>query len=277
MFSRFKFVAIFLLLFMGSNSESSDFPVLRVCSDPNNLPFSNRRLEGFENKIAEVIAQDLNAKVEYTWWAQRRGFIRNTLKAGLCDVVMGMPTSMEMALTSRPYYRSSYVFVYRKSAPFNLRSFDDPILHNLKIGVQMIGDDAANTPPVHALNRRKIVNNLVGFTVYGNYDEPNPPVRIIDAVAKGTVDAAVAWGPMAAFYAAREKIPLQIVPVSPQIDLPYLPFVFDISAGVRRGDEKLLNAINQSLIKQKAKIDHILDSYNVPRFDLKGNRITKSL
>jgi mxaJ protein len=277
MFSRFKFVAIVLLLFIVNNSESSDFPVLRVCSDPNNLPFSNRRLEGFENKIAEVIAQNLNAKVEYTWWAQRRGFIRNTLKAGLCDVVMGMPTSMEMALTSRPYYRSSYVFVYRKNAPFNLRSFDDPILHDLKIGVQMIGDDAANTPPVHALNRRKIVNNLVGFTVYGNYDEPNPPVRIIDAVAKGTVDAAVAWGPMAAFYAAREKIPLEIVPVSPQIDLPYLPFVFDISAGVRRGDEKLLNAINQSLIKQKAQIDHILDSYNVPRFDLNGNRITKSL
>jgi mxaJ protein len=102
-------------------------------------------------------------------------------------------------------------------------------------------------------------------------------VRIIDAVAKGTIDAAVAWGPMAAFYAAREKIPLEVVPVSPQIDLPYLPFVFDISAGVRRGDEKLLNAINQSLIKQKDKIDRILDRYNVPRFDLNGNRITKSL
>jgi ABC-type amino acid transport substrate-binding protein len=160
MFSRFKFVAICLLLFVVNNSESSDFPILRVCSDPNNLPFSNRRLEGFENKVAEVIAENLNAKVEYTWWAQRRGFIRNTLKAGLCDVVMGMPTSMEMALASRPYYRSSYVFVYRKNAQFNLHSFDDPILRNLKIGVQMIGDDAANSPPVHALNRRKIVSSL---------------------------------------------------------------------------------------------------------------------
>jgi mxaJ protein len=277
MFSHFRFVAIYLLLFILNICDAADFPVLRVCSDPNNLPFSNKHMEGFENKIAEVIAQDMNAKVEYTWWAQRRGFIRNTLKAGLCDVVMGMPTSMEMALTSRPYYRSSYVFVYSKKANFTLRSFDDPVLKNIKIGVQMVGDDGANSPPVHALNRRKIVNNLVGFSVYGNYDEPNPPTRIIDAVAKGTIDAAVAWGPMAAFYAAREKIPLEIIPVSPQIDLPYLPFVFDISAGVRRGDEQLLNAINQALIKQKPKIDRILDDYNVPRFDLNGNRITKAL
>src|SRR4029453_3969538 len=109
---------------------------LRVCSDPNNLPFSNDKLEGFENKIAAVIARELNLKVEYTWWAQRRGFVRNTLKSGLCDFIVGIPSSSELALTTSPYYRSTYTFVYRKDRGLNIRSFDDPALRSLRIGVQ---------------------------------------------------------------------------------------------------------------------------------------------
>lgn len=124
---------------------------LRVCADPNNLPFSNDRLEGFENKIAELLAREMNTQVQYTWWAQRRGFFRNTLRAGECDLVIGVPSSFELALTTSPYYRSTYVFVYRKDRRLKVHSFDDPVLHRIKIGVQMIGHDFVNTPPAHAL------------------------------------------------------------------------------------------------------------------------------
>ena len=96
-------------------AETEPRPVLKVCSDPNNLPFSNERLEGFENRIARLLARDLGATVRYTWWAQRRGFFRNTLKARECDVVMGIPVGLEMALATRPYYRSTYVWLARRS------------------------------------------------------------------------------------------------------------------------------------------------------------------
>src|SRR4051812_36069581 len=117
---------------------------LRVCADPNNLPFSNEKGEGFENKIAELIAADMQRPLEYTWWAQRRGFFRNTLRAGTCDVVIGVPVSFELAATTRPYYRSTYVFVTRHDRHLDVRSLDDPVLKDLRIGVQLIGDDGAN-------------------------------------------------------------------------------------------------------------------------------------
>lgn len=245
---------------------------LRVCADPNNLPFSNDRLEGFENKIAELVAREMNLAVEYTWWAQRRGFFRNTLKAGACDLVIGVPSSFEMALTTSPYYRSTYVFVYRKDRGLHVRSFDDPLLHKVKIGVQMIGDDFANTPPAHALTNRKIIENVRGYTVYGDYAQANPPARIIDAVVKGEVDMAVVWGPLAGYFARRQKVPLEIVPVSPQIDLPFLPFVYDISMGVRRGDDAFRENLEEILARKRAEIESILDDYAVPRVETEQAR-----
>jgi mxaJ protein len=239
--------------------------VLKVCADPNNLPFSNRRGEGFENKIAELIARDLDARVAYTWWAQRRGFFRNTLKAGACDLVVGVPASFEMALTTTPYYRSSYVFVYRKGSRVKLDSFDDPALKRLKIGVQMIGDDFANTPPAHALAARGIVDNVEGYTIYGDYSKENPPARILDEVAAGKIDVAVVWGPLAGYFAPRERVALSVVPVSPQIDRPFLPFVYDISMGVRRGDQDLHDALENILRRRRAEIEKILDDYGVPK------------
>jgi mxaJ protein len=238
--------------------------VLRVCADPNNLPFSNRRLQGFENEIAALLARDLGATVEYTWWAQRRGFFRNTLKAGLCDVVMGVPSSFELALATRPYYRSTYVFVSRQEGP-HPESFDDPVLHKVKVGVQLAGDDGVNPPPAHALARRGVVGNVTGYTLYGDYREPNPPARIMDAVAHGDVDVAVVWGPLAGYFAKREPVPLALTPVSPQIDLPYLPFVFDISMGVRRGETALRDQLDAELERRQPEIDAILDRYGVPR------------
>jgi len=241
--------------------------VLRVCADPNNLPFSNQRGEGFENKIAELLAHDLGERVEYTWWAQRRGFFRNTLKAGICDVVIGLPSGFEMALTTRPYYRSTYVFVYRKDRGLSINSLDDPLLKNLKIGVQIIGDDQSNAPPAHALTRRNIVTNVKGYTLFGDYSRPNPPARIVDAVANHDVDLAIVWGPLAGYFAKESRVPLEVVPVSPQIDQPFLLFVFDISMGVRREDQDLKDQLEQILDKRRAEIDQILEDYKVPRVD----------
>jgi mxaJ protein len=239
--------------------------VLRVCADPNNLPFSNRRQQGFENKIAELVARELKVKVEYTWWAQRRGFIRNTLKAGLCDLIIGMPSSLELALTTAPYYRSTYAFVFRKDSHYDLHSFDDELLKYVRVGVQLIGDDFANSPPAHALSNRNIIQNVKGYSVYGDYNEPNPPARIIEAVAKHEIDVAVVWGPLAGYFAKRQGVPITLVPVSPRIDLPYLPFVYDISMGVRREDTDFKDKLEIILTGKSHEIGKILDEYHVPR------------
>ena len=246
--------------------------ILRVCADPNNMPFSNQKGEGFENKIAEVLARDFGDRIEYTWWAQRRGFFRNTLKAGACDLVIGVPSGFEMALTTAPYYRSSYVFLSRLDHHLKVTSLNDPKLRDLTIGVQMIGDDFSNSPPAHALTNRKMISNIRGFTVYGDYAEANPPARIVDAVIKGDVDLAIVWGPLAGYFARKAHVPLTIVPVTPQIDQPFLPFVFDIAMGVRRGDQEFRDQIEQAIEKHRKEIDRILRDYGVPRVDEKERR-----
>jgi quinoprotein dehydrogenase-associated probable ABC transporter substrate-binding protein len=229
------------------------------------LPFSNERQEGFENRLARLIADELHAKLEYIWWAERRGFLRSTLNAGRCDLVMGMPPGAGGVLTSRPYYRSSYVFVSRRDRNLGIKSLDDPALHRLKIGVQLVGDDYANTPPVHALARRGIVDNIEGFRVVGDYAEPNPPARIIDAVAKDDVDLAIAWGPLAGYFAKHSPVPLDLTPVTPAVDPPGLTFVFDIALAVRKGDTSLLQKLDSVLDRRKPAIDSILNLYGVPR------------
>jgi mxaJ protein len=244
---------------------------LRVCADPNNLPYSNRKLEGFENRLAEMVARDLHASVRYTWWPQHRGFLRKTLKAGTCDVVMGLPSSVELAATTRPYYRSTYVFVYRKDRGIAVTSFDDPVLRKLRIGVQMVGDDGNNSPPAHALASRGIVDNIAGYSVYGDYSQPNPPARIVEAVARGDVDLAVVWGPLAGYFAPRQREPLELVAVSPQIDRPFLPFVFDMSMGVRRGDDKLRAELDSFIERRQPEIDALLDRYGIPRLGSPGH------
>jgi mxaJ protein len=246
---------------------------LRVCSDPNNLPFSDRRERGFENRIAELVARDLGTRVEYTWWAQRRGFLRNTLRAGECDLVMGVPSSMEMVLATAPYYRSTYVFVSRSDRHHRIGSFDDPRLRHLRIGVQLIGDDGVNSPPVHALSNRGIVRNVVGYTVYGDYATPHPASRIIDAVIKGDVDVAVVWGPLAGYFAKHARVPLSVTPVSPQIDLPYLPFVFDISMGVRRGDTAFKARLDSIVVRRAPAIDSILREFGIPRVNARARSV----
>jgi quinoprotein dehydrogenase-associated probable ABC transporter substrate-binding protein len=234
---------------------------LRVCADPNNLPFSNERREGFENKIADLIAADMHLPVEYTWWAQRRGFFRNTLRAGACDVVMGVPEDFELTATTSSYYRSTYVFVSRRDRALDINSLDDPRLRTLTVGVQMVGDDGTNTPPVHALNNRGIIDNLKGFTVYGDYSQTSPPARVVDAVANGDVDIAIVWGPLAGYYAGNDLV---VTPVTPEIDPPSLPFAYDIAVGVRLGEIEFRDRISEILERRRDDIRKILDEYHVP-------------
>jgi mxaJ protein len=269
--SRAALIALALIAGTGIACEraraASKLSELRVCSDPNNLPFSNEQQQGFENRIAEVVARDLNAKLTYKWWAQHRGFVRNSLNAHECDLLIGVPASFERTINTIPYYRSTYVFVTRHDRHLNIRSFDDPALKRLTIGVQMIGDDFTNTPPAQALTQRHMIQNVRGYSVYGDYRRPNPPARIIDAVANGDIDVAVAWGPLAGYFAQKEPVALDVTPVSPQIDLPFLPFVFDISMGVRRGDTALRERLNTVIARRKGDIDRILEQYGVPRID----------
>ena len=256
--------AVLLLSVTACGSAAPPARVLKVCADPNNLPYSNQREEGFENRLAELIAADLGSSVRYTWWPQRRGFIRNTLAAGKCDLVMGTTFGAERVLTTQPYYRSTYVFVFRKDRHLTVRSLDDPALRTLRIGVQLVGDDYANTPPVHALSRRGITGNLVGFSVFGDYSQENPPARIIDAVISRDVDLAVAWGPLAGYFAKRSPVPLEIVPVSPAVDPPGLRFTFDISLAVRTGDVVLKEQLEGILQRKRSDVDRLLRDYGVP-------------
>ena len=249
----------------ASDSAAPGAPApLRVCADPNNLPFSNEKEQGFENRIAALIARDLGTTVHYTWWPQRRGFARNTLRAGTCDVILGIPSSYELALPTAPYYRSTYVFVTRADRRLDIDSFDDRDLRGLRIGVHMMGDDYANSPAAVALERRGLGDRIVPYMIYGDYSEPDPPARLIQAVARGEVDVAVAWGPLAGWYAKRSTVPLTLTPVAPSVDVPFLPFVFDIAMGVRRGDVARRAQLDSELVRRRAEIREILEDYGVP-------------
>lgn len=262
MFTAFKLVAIAAL--GGACSTYALAATLRVCADPNNMPFSDRAGQGFENRLAEMVAKDLGMSVTYFWFPQRSKFFEKTLNAGNCDVVMGVPLGIPVASTSIPYYQSSYVFVSRRDRHLKITSLDDPRLKTLRIGVHITGDEDSNLPPVNALLRRGIVRNLVGFNIYGHLDEKNPPADLIRAVAAGKVDIAVAWGPMAGYFARSSTVPLVVTPIDVVSPNPNLPFSFAISLGVRRGDSVLLQQLNAEIERRRTQIDRLLQSYGVP-------------
>ena len=251
----------------GPGVAAATRPALRVCADPDNLPFTNARGEGFENRLADLLARDLGTHVEYTWWAQRRGFLRQTLKAGRCDVVIGLPTAVTAAWATRPYYRSSYVFVDRRDRGRAIRSLDDPRLRGLRIAVPLVSDDGANAPPAHALTRRGLAANLVRFSVLGDGAPPSPGARLVTAVADGAVDIGVAWGPIAGYFAAHQSVPLTLTPVEPRVDARGIPLVFDIGMATRRDDAPRHTAIEAFLVRRRAEIGRVLAAFHVPLVD----------
>lgn len=255
---------LFAAVLLGGVFPCVQARTLVVCADPNNLPFSNRARQGFENRIAELVAHDLSASIDYVWWAQRRGYARNTVNADKCDIWAGVATGVEMLATTAPYYRSTYVFVTRAERSLGGLTLDDERLRHLSVGVQMIGNDAMNTPPAHALSRRGITQNVRGFMVYGDYRKPNPPSAIVAAVANGDTDVALVWGPLAGYFAKRSATKLRLEPVTPALDGGHWPMTFEIGMGVRKDAPALGREIDAILIREHIAIQAILREYGVP-------------
>jgi quinoprotein dehydrogenase-associated probable ABC transporter substrate-binding protein len=264
MCSRFPELGLLAALLVAGPSgaaPATEGRVLRVCADPDNLPYSHADGSGFENRIAVLLAEELHATLQYDWWPQRRGYVRKTMGAGMCDVFVGVPASFDRVSTTRPYYRSSYVFVTRRgdSAP----AFGTPQITRRRIGVQLVGNDMAATPPGHALTRAGATANVTGFTVFG--DGPAAQ-RMVAAVAAGDLDAALVWGPQAGYFAHHAATPMSVRMASAPPG-PEAPFEFSIAMGVRRGNDALRDEIDAFLVHRRADIDAILAAYQVPRTD----------
>ena len=235
--------------------------VLRVCAHPANLPFSAQDLSGFDNRIARIVADELGMQLAFTWLEPQHGLVRKTIGAGLCDAIMGLPQGYEGVAATAPYYRSRYVFVYPQGeAP--PPSFADRRLVERRIGVQLIGDDMAATPPGHALARAH-ARHVIGFPVYG---EQPAVARMVEAIAHHDLDAGVAWGPAAGYFAARARPPLAIAPAVAPPGFP-MPFEFAVVIGVARGNDRLKQALDRALVARRADIDAVLAAYHVPRTD----------
>lgn len=256
---RWLAAAALALAAAGASAQS-----LRVCADPDNLPYSRADGSGFENRIARLVAQDFGLPLEYAWLADLRGFVRKTMGAGLCDLIIGVPVEFERTLNTRPYYRSSYMLVASATDRAPPRGFDDPRLRQWRIGVQLVGDDLATTPPGYALARAGVVDNVVGYPIPG--DEP-AAARIVRALAGGELDAAFVWGPQGGYYARQAAVPLQLHYVPPPPTLRGQPFSFAIAMGVRRGDEALRARLDDFIVRRQADIDRILADYGVPRME----------
>ncbi|WP_072396284.1 quinoprotein dehydrogenase-associated putative ABC transporter substrate-binding protein [Hyphomicrobium sp. CS1GBMeth3] len=236
---------------------------LRVCADPDNLPYSHQNGQGFENELMRLIGREIGADIKFVWMYQWRGFVRKTLRSGVCDVIPGMAVGTERARLTRPYYTSSYAFVTR-TGKRQIRSFAE-LSNDMKIGVQLVGDDGINTPPVEELAARGINAHVKGYMVWGQSPPRGAPLEsIMRAVADGTVEVAIVWGPQAGYFATREDKPLTVASV-PTSDKTVQPMRFEIAMGVRKNDVALAAELDAALAKLKPEIDALLDSYDVPR------------
>jgi mxaJ protein len=249
-------VLLFGIVAIGQTRE------LRVCADPNNMPFSNMKREGFENRIAALVAEDLHAQLTYVWQRMGRGFVREYLDTSRCDLLIGIPSGYRSVLTTTPYYRSTYLFVSRRAQRMDFAAgFNSPDLHGRKIGVQVL--DEEYTPPGEALARRGLQGAIVGFDTIGDGAD-----SIVQAVADKQVDVAVVWGPLAGYFAQKYRGSLMLMPVEPEVDPPGLPFTFAISMGVRKGNISLRNEVQAILSRRESEIRRILDRYGVPQLPL---------
>lgn len=268
-----------LLFAFGAAAQSppaADDRVLRVCQDPNNLPFSNRAGEGFENKIAELLARELGWTLEYTWFPQRMGFIRNTLRARdpssnrfKCDLVVGVPVEFELASTTKPYYRSTYALVYMKgkgldaiTAPEGLLGLEPAKLKALRLGV------FDQTPPVDWLLRHRLFDQAVPYQRQSGDPERYPGEIVEKDLASGKLDVAFVWGPIAGYFAnSAGPGRMAVVPFAPN---PEIRFDYSIAMGVRFGERDWKARIEQLIEANRPGIQAILAAYGVPQLDDQG-------
>jgi len=241
----------------GLPMAQEDPGVFRVCAPKDNLPFSNENGEGFENKIAEVLAKDLGKKLEYFFFYDRQGFYRNTLKANRCDVVIGTAAGADMTLNSKPYYRSGYVFVYKKNSGYDIKDYDSPDLKKAMIGV--VGE----SPPSRPLSDKGLMEHSRPYRM--QRDLNLPPSFLIDDLVKGDIDVAVVWGPIGGYFAKKAAADLVVVlaPEYAETNVHGKEY-WNISVGVRRKDKERMAMINGALERQKDAINKILDDYGIP-------------
>ena len=252
-------IALVLLCALSGRAPADEAKQLKVCGDPNNLPFSNEKLQGIENKIAEVIAKDLGETVVYTWWPHQRGVVKRALNTLRCDVMLGIPKGYDPVLWTKPYYRTGYVLAYRKDRGLKIRSLDDPQLKTLKIGVQV------NTPPHDALGARGIADNVVGYQLMfdSNFHAEDYPGKVVEDLVDGKIDVALVWGPIAGYFAKKKKAPIEVVLLEGKPD-SVERFAFEISMGVRKKDTELKARLEEALTRRHDEITHILEDFGVP-------------
>ncbi|MEQ1602294.1 MAG: quinoprotein dehydrogenase-associated putative ABC transporter substrate-binding protein [Methylophilaceae bacterium] len=246
----------------GGEARRIDDPTeFKVCADFDNLPFSNGRQEGFENKIAELIAKDLGKKLSFQFWYDRIGYIRNTLNAYRCDVIMGTVAGNDMMLTSRPIYRSGYVFVTRKGSGFDIQNWDSPDLRKAKIGV------VGQTPPSRPLADKDLLGNSRPYRIMRDLNLP--PSFMIDDLVKGDIDVAIVWGPIGGYYAKQAPIPLVVTP-APEYEATNVHGKenWNISIGVRKKDKERMSMIQGVLDRRQTDILKILDDYGIPHLPI---------
>lgn len=259
-------VAATIFATAASGAETPD-ATLAVCADPGNLPYSSNKLDGFENKVAELLAADMHRSLRYAWAPQRRNFFSRTLLAHACDVVISVPSSLPLSLptitTTRPWFVSTYVAVTRTADNWHFTSFDDPWLKSARIGLQMIDGGDVNPPPAMALSRRGITNNIMGFSPWDTAQDA-PQSRLVDAVAHNTIDVALIWGPFGGYFAQPYGDALKLEPITSDPATPGLSFIFPMAAAVRSDDIALKDALQLSLDRNTAKIATILKGFSIP-------------
>ncbi len=235
--------------------------VIRVCADPDNLPFSNQAGEGFENKLAEMLGAAWGSRVEFAWWPVRRGFFARGLNGKYCDMAMTAPEKIDMVATTKAYFRTGYVIVTRKDSGLDIKSLDDPRLKTLRIGINLLNSDSENTPPAMALSSHGVVGNLVGFPTF--YSDLARPEDIINAVVDKKIDVAMVWGPLAGYFVKQSKTPLDMRMMEDDT-LTGLPMNFNISVATRRQERALRDSLQNFLTTKHAEIQALLEQYGFP-------------
>jgi quinoprotein dehydrogenase-associated probable ABC transporter substrate-binding protein len=252
---------------LAASAEAVDRSALRVCADPNNLPFSNEKGEGFENKIAELLAKELGVPVRYTWYPDTMGFIRNTLRARQCDLVVGTISGNEQLQNTNPYYRSSFSLIYRQESGLSLSSLDDEALESLELAA------IAGTPPVTLLAHKGLLQHLHPYALMADTRFNHPAQDLVHDVAAGTVDVGILWGPIAGYFAKQAPVPLVVVPL--RTENPAIRLDYRITMGVRINEPEWKRDINNLIRGKQAEINAILLDYGVPLLDEQSNPITQ--
>lgn len=253
----------------AGTGEVVDRSKLRVCADPGNLPYSNDKGEGFENKIAELIADELGVPLEYTWFPQTIGFVRMTLAAKRCDLIIGVATTNELMQNTNPYYRSTYVIVHRDDLELqNGGRLDDPAFQSARLGIQ------PRTPVATLVARHGLLTRAKTYKLIVDTRLEKPARAMVEDVAKGEIDAALAWGPLAGYWVQELAPDLKITRLAP--DPGHVRLDFRVSMGIRYNEPDWKHLLNGILEKHKDEIDAILASYGVPLLDEQGQLMQKA-